>query len=152
MMKLTKARSQDWFKSPSMLGHIWAKESVVELENICTKYGKTNIQKKIINEIVKPLYTWNEVNSLTKKDIGLLRYALKNSSTKTMNQILNHHLNKIGYLKSNLTRFLEYLAVCEDENTFIKNQMSGYSMFMGKEDALERSKEYVKQLKERTSV
>ena len=148
-MKMTKARSQDWFKNPQMTGHIWAKEIVVELESICTKYGKTKIQKSIINKIVKPLYTWNEVNSLTKKDIGLLRYALKNSSSKKMNQILNHHLNKIGYLKSNLTRFLEYLAVCEDENTFVKNLVFGYSMFMGKDEAIERSQEYVKLTKER---
>jgi hypothetical protein len=147
-MKFTKTRNSDWFKQPTMMGHEWCKDTIYLAEEILTKYVKTKRTKALANYVVKDIPEWHYWNSISKKELNLLRFVLRRldkafNSDGGLTNLLGMYQNRAGCLKGRLDWILEHLAYTHDKSARIEDYTRNMGVWgLTKKEATNRLTEY----------
>jgi hypothetical protein len=143
-MKLN-VESSDWFVKPEMLGHTWASQTVALVKELVKKYGKTKLQKEILDFCFSLDNTdWHYwANNISKKYIGQVRYVLRRAGKTSWTGLLYHLNATSGLLKDNLTWYLELQAYRFEFNEYWQSYKVGFRLLgLSERDCLQRYVEY----------
>lgn len=138
-MKLN-VESADWFLTPEMMGHYWAKDQISKVKKLIERYGKTNKQMEVIQfSLDLDSLDWHKWNFISNKYIKRIQYVLRRIGKESWNNLLHHDNLNSGVCKDSLSWYLEIQSYRFEFGDYFKNYRSPF-MFLGmsNEDALER--------------
>lgn len=145
------AKETEWYKEGGMMGFVWAKETLQELEKVINKYNNTKFQKFIIaNSIKIDTDDWHYFSNTSKKDVRLLTYVLKHSYDTTEMNLYYWYQKNSSMLKDDTLRALEYAAYKAEPEQFLKDYSRTLGFYgMSPEDAKKRLESYMARLEEK---
>jgi len=147
-MKL-KVESESWFVKPEMMGHVSAKEQVIKVKELASKYAKRNLQKEVLTWSVDldstDWHVWHFL--LTNKYIDQIRYVLRRVGKAEWLSLLWHHYATSGCLKDSLTRYLELQSYrMQPADYFDSYKVVYMGLGMTEDDCRQRFTEYHEKL------
>ena len=157
-MRFTKTRNSDWFTQPTMMGHEWCKDTIYLAEEIFTKYAKTKRTKALARYVIKDIPEWHYWNSISKKELNLLRFVLRRidkafSEKGGLTNLLSMYQTRTGCLKGRLDWILEHLAYTFDKTARVDDYARNMGFYgLSKSEAKTRLNEYQKNLVEKYEV
>jgi len=121
-----------FYNKPKMRGHYWAIEKLDMMEQVANKYGKTDLQRWLLDYVWRfdiddrDDNAWHYFeNRITKKHISLMRQTLravdKSKEDGTMDDLRIKIMDKQGMLKDRLTWSMELLAWEHDRDDYIRS-------------------------------
>ena len=157
-MRFTKTRKSDWFTQPTMAGHEWCKDTIFLAEEIFTKYAKTKRTKALANYVIKDIPEWHYWNSISKKELNLLRWVLRRidkafTENGGLTNLLAMYQSRTGCLKGHVDWVLEHLAYTYDKSARVKDYARNMGFWgMTKKESMNRLTEYQKNLVQKHNV